>query len=110
MQLGLGGSKRVLDIGETWKAVTGGSLGYRALLVGALPRVCKASRHDASSPDIHVGDGASFHAPQTIPSDDALSACILQVIKRTLQTALVWTLYEELQPAMKKALQRAQRS
>ena len=33
----------------------------------------------------------------------------MQVIKRTLQTALVWTLYEELQPAMKKALQQAQR-
>ena len=39
MQLGLGGSRRVLDIGQTWTAVTSGSLGYRALLVGALPRV-----------------------------------------------------------------------
>ena len=30
-----------------------------------------------------------------------------QVMKRTMQTALVWTLYEELQPAFKKALQKA---
>lgn len=29
-----------------------------------------------------------------------------QVVKRTMQTALVWTLYEELQPALKQALQK----
>ena len=39
MQLGLGGGKTGLGIRQTWSAVTGGSLGYRALLVGALPRV-----------------------------------------------------------------------
>ena len=39
MQLGLGGGKTGLGIRQTWTAVTGSSLGYRALLVGALPRV-----------------------------------------------------------------------
>ena len=31
----------------------------------------------------------------------------LQALKRTLQTALVWTLYEELQPRLKQALTNA---
>ncbi|EIE21162.1 mitochondrial carrier, partial [Coccomyxa subellipsoidea C-169] len=31
----------------------------------------------------------------------------LSVVKRTMQTALVWTLYEELQPALKQVLQKA---
>ena len=30
---------------------------------------------------------------------------LVQTVKRTLQTALVWTIYEELQPAMKAAFQ-----
>ena len=32
---------------------------------------------------------------------------LVQTVKRTLQTALVWTIYEELQPAMKAAFQGA---
>ncbi|CAL8469258.1 g8799 [Coccomyxa elongata] len=67
MQLGLGRGGAALNVMDTWNAVVGGSMGYRALLVGALPRV----------------------------------------VKRTMQTALVWTLYEELQPAFKQALQSA---
>ncbi|KAK9908427.1 hypothetical protein WJX75_007684 [Coccomyxa subellipsoidea] len=66
MQLGLGRGGAALSVADTWKAVVGGSMGHRALLVGALPRV----------------------------------------VKRTMQTALVWTLYEELQPALKQALQK----
>lgn len=32
---------------------------------------------------------------------------MVQALKRTLQTALVWTVYEELQPRLKQALTRA---
>ncbi len=39
MQLGLGRGGAPLNVVGTWKAVVGGSMGYRALLVGALPRV-----------------------------------------------------------------------
>lgn len=40
VQLGLGGKGAVLGIVDTWKAVVGGKMGHRALLVGVLPRVC----------------------------------------------------------------------
>ena len=40
VQLGLGGKGTVLGIVDTWKAVVGGKMGHRALLVGVLPRVC----------------------------------------------------------------------
>lgn len=33
----------------------------------------------------------------------------VQALKRTLQTALVWTLYEELQPRLKQALFHAEK-
>lgn len=39
MQLGLGRGEAALSVADTWKAVVGGSMGHRALLVGALPRV-----------------------------------------------------------------------
>ncbi len=39
MQLGLGRGGAALNVMDTWNAVVGGSMGYRALLVGALPRV-----------------------------------------------------------------------
>lgn len=32
-----------------------------------------------------------------------------QVLKRTMQTALVWTLYEELQPRLTAAVEKLQR-
>ncbi len=39
MQLGLGRGRAPLSVVDTWRAVVGGSMGHRALLVGALPRV-----------------------------------------------------------------------
>lgn len=38
---------------------------------------------------------------------DICPLLLMQTVKRTLQTALVWTIYEELQPAMKAAFQGA---
>ncbi|CAK0784193.1 hypothetical protein CVIRNUC_007397 [Coccomyxa viridis] len=68
MQLQLGGKGTALGLQDTWRAVVGGRMGHRALLVGVLPRA----------------------------------------LKRTLQTALVWTLYEELQPRLKQAFMKAE--
>ena len=42
MQLELAGKGTVLGLQDTWRAVVGGKLGHRALLVGVLPRVCSS--------------------------------------------------------------------
>ena len=50
MQLELAGKGTVLGLQDTWKAVVGGKLGHRALLVGVLPRVCSSTNRAQHTP------------------------------------------------------------
>lgn len=50
MQLELAGKGTVLGLQDTWRAVVGGKLGHRALLVGVLPRVCSSLIRAQHSP------------------------------------------------------------
>jgi hypothetical protein len=58
MQLQLAGKGTALGLQDTWRAVVGGNLGHRALLVGVLPRV--RSSLLCGQHNLHEGRGESM--------------------------------------------------
>lgn len=88
---------------------------HLTILIPALTLRCVRRGHKT-----HAADGAGVNAvrgaeaaaagctshPETLHPMFTLRGMCMQVIKRTLQTALVWTLYEELQPRLLGAATR----
>ena len=105
MQLELAGKGTVLGLQDTWKAVVGGKLGHRALLVGVLPRVCSSPNRAQHTPAkgrwlaqrlLFCGYFCALSDAgdtQQLAYSGPTPNMAVQALKRTLQTALVWTLY-----------------